>query len=86
MTNSAFITAFATTHLGSNTPLDPSCKKSCDLIGQEQVAIYFPYKLVKSSYKPVKFPYKLVKICCLWLGLLLGSSLYVKFMGIVARI
>ena len=42
--------------------------------------------LVKSSYKPVNFPYKPVKYCCLWLGLLLGSSLYVKPMGIVARI
>ena len=55
--------------------LDPSCNKYCDPIGQEQVS-YFPYKLV---YKPVKN-------CCLRVGLLLGSSLYVKPMGIVARI
>ena len=47
--------------------LDPSCNKYCDLIGQEQVS-YFPYKPVKRSYKPEKN-------CCLWVGLLLGSSL-----------
>ena len=42
------------------TILDPSCRKSCDLIGQEQVSIS-RINLQKNSYKPVKFPYKLVK-------------------------
>ena len=63
----------------SNLYLDPNCNKYCYLIDQEQVSISH----INLYNKPIDFTYKPVK---LWLGLLLGSSLYIKPMGIVARI